>query len=177
MHKFNRAFIKIGTQLDQIRYDSKIGVPLLGWSTSYDNEVATQKFGVVKEYNAMLEYFQQRHIFGIDILMEYYDDRISFIQSFTQKRKYIKRFLFGPIIGIRVYSVRNKKTIAFNKNLVYEIPIRKVKSQKGLKKYYDEVYMRFDPFVRQRTVPFERNDMDIISKVKKGKEIPLTIYR
>ena len=177
VHKFNRAFIKIGTQLNQIKYDSKIGVPLLGWSTSYDNEVATQKFGVVKEYNNMLEYFNKRKIYGIDILMEYFDDRMYFIQSFSQKRKYIRRFFVGPIIGIRVYAVRNKKTIAFNKNMVHEIPIRKVKSQNGLKKYYDEVHMKFSPIIRQQTVPFERNDMDIVTKVKKGKELPLTIYR
>ena len=73
--------------------------------------------------------------------------------------------------------MRNKNKIVFSKNLVYEIPIRKVKSQKKLKKYYDEVYMKFDPLIRQKTLPFERNDMDIIRKVKKNEGIPIKVYR
>lgn len=176
VHDFNRALMKIDTMLNEVDYNNK-GVPLLSWSTTFSGEKATQTFHINNAFKEVKKYFERRHIKGMDVFIEYFDDRISLIQCYEQRRRYIHKFVIGPIIGIKVYAVRNKKKIAFNDKLVYPIPIKKIRNLREMKIYYDKCYMKFDSFVRQNTVSLERNNIDVTQIVKKGEEIPPTFYR
>ena len=174
--KFNKSLISIHMMLNEISYCST-GVPGLQISTSYTDTKAIQTFNIYKTYHAVVDYLESRNIKGLEILMEYFDDRFSIMQCFNQERKYIRKWFIGPIIGIKVSATRNKPSIAFSSNLIYPIPIKKITNINDIKTYYNNVYLKFDPFLRQKTYDVERKDIDVVQEVPKGKEIPITIYR
>ena len=175
-NKFNKSLMSIHNLLNEINYSS-YGVPILQISTSFTDTKAKQTFHVYKTYQAVKEYFESRNIKGIDVLLEYYDDRFSIMQCFNQKRKYIRKCFFGPIVGIKIFAQRNRPSIAFSSNLKYTIPMKKISNTNDIINFYNDVYLKFDPIIRQTNYDVERKDIDVIQEAPKGKEIPITIYK
>ncbi len=172
-----RALIRIDKDLNNIKYNNKYGVPGIGQSTTYDNEnnKATQTFKFDESLRYLIGYFKLRNIEGVELLLDFYNDRFSILQMFKQVRKYKRKMFIGPIYGVKIIAKRSNKEIAYTSKKKYKV-IKSINSEKDLKRHYDETYVLSNLDLMQKPEPFERKSLDIIRTTDKGKERPITIY-
>lgn len=171
-----RSFAKIDKQLNEINYKTNIGIPLIQYETTYKEDIANQTFKLNESLKELFNYFMQRNIQGVDLLFDFHNDRFSILQMYSQKRKYIRRLIFGPIIGMRITAVRKSKEIFINKEKNIPNPVRKIKNQKDLEKYYNQCYLKFAPMFLMPVQSYEMKSMNFTKVSKKGKERPITMY-
>jgi len=173
---FVKNTIKIDAQLNQIEFKNNILLPGIPHSTSYIADKAIQTFDLNKAYKSMIDYFESRNIYGLDIALEFYDDRLMALQFYALKHEYIKKFFIGPIIGLRISAIKHTNEAYISKDQSLKIPIDRIGNKQDLKTYYDNFYVKLIPRFFQEPKSFDRIISNIVNETEKGKERPITFY-
>ena len=173
--KCNYALGTIHHDLHEIRYAS-FGVPVVDINSQIQLKTGEWESSIRLSdvFNAIDEYFMRRHIDGLTLMLEYYDDRLLLCQHYEEKRKYIRKFKVGPIIGVKINYKRREKTVRYRDASVKLI--KRIASYEDYKKYYEQCYLKFDNIIPNEKKLFERSINDVVLTADDQSQYPIVLY-
>jgi len=173
--KCNYTLGSIHHDLHEIRYASS-GVPVVEINSQRQLETGEWESSIrlADVFDALNEYFMRRHIEGLKLMLEYYDDTLLLCQHYDEKRVYVRKFKVGPIIGVKINFRRRKKTVRY-RNATVKL-MKRINSYEDYKRYYEQCYLKFDNINLDKKQQFERSIDDVVLIANDQSRHPLTFY-
>ncbi len=170
-----KSLVNIESLLDEINYYPKIDIPGLKIKKdSLDNNMIKNTILLNEFYKNLEEYLNKRNITNFRLIDVYFNGAFELLQYYNLNIKYNKRFLIGPIQGVKTVLYRKKKFALIDKA---KIPlIRKINNEKKLEKYYNECYMNFNYKVSLKEKEKLDKPGDIVITTPKDKQLKTTWY-
>lgn len=98
-----------------------------------------------------------------------------FFQNYERETEYIRRFVIGPITGIKYVYKPQKEKAKYGKSDI--LLLKSIKNINDFYEYYDKCYSKFDvPYIAHKQEKTRIiKDIEIITDEEN--RIPITIYR
>lgn len=176
IYKFNKNMFLLEEMLKDIRIENKFGIPTIPEEEHrISDDEYKHTFALSKMYKEIYSYFKERKLPNFELMLNEYDDRCLFLQHYNKKIRYIRKFLIGPIVGLKYIYRRKKKVVKYGK--VEVKLVKNIKSIEDFYKYYDKCYCYYDFLGRTPKFEKERTINDVIFVTDEDNRIPISIYR